>query len=87
MLIDAQGLLVVIIVGVVAGWLGAMSARANAAGHMAAGVIGAYGAIYLATTMNIHVPISDPWFAEAAVAAVGAGCVLALSRFFLFSRS
>jgi uncharacterized membrane protein YeaQ/YmgE (transglycosylase-associated protein family) len=78
MLIDAQGLLVVIIVGVVAGWVGAVSDRASAIGHLIAGVIGAYLGIYLSTTLSIRVPVSDPWMAQVVVAAIGAGFVIVL---------
>jgi uncharacterized membrane protein YeaQ/YmgE (transglycosylase-associated protein family) len=83
MLIDAQGLLVVVVVGVVAGWVGADSDRANPVGYLITGVIGAYLGIYLASTTSIRVPISDPRMAQAAVAAVGAVSVIALSRFLL----
>jgi uncharacterized membrane protein YeaQ/YmgE (transglycosylase-associated protein family) len=86
MLIDARGLLIVLIVGVVAGWIGVGSERGNAIGYLIAGMAGAYLAIYLSTLMNFRVPFDDPWVAQAAAAAVGAGFAIVLSRLFL-SRS
>ena len=46
MSIDAQTLLNVIIVGVVAGCVGALSDRTSAIGYLIAGIVGAYGGIY-----------------------------------------
>jgi uncharacterized membrane protein YeaQ/YmgE (transglycosylase-associated protein family) len=85
MLIDAQGLLIVIIVGVIAGWVGAVSDRASAIGHLTAVVIGAFLEIYLFMTTSMRVPVSDPWVAQVVVAAIGAGFVIVLARL-LFSR-
>jgi uncharacterized membrane protein YeaQ/YmgE (transglycosylase-associated protein family) len=81
-LIDAQSLLIVIIVGVLAGWVGAMSDRASPIGHLIGGMIGAYAGIYLVATMHIRIPVADPLIAQIVVATIAASMVLTLSRFF-----
>ena len=48
MSIDAQTLLSVIIVGVVAGCVGALSDRTSAISYLIAGIVGGYGAIWSA---------------------------------------
>jgi uncharacterized membrane protein YeaQ/YmgE (transglycosylase-associated protein family) len=85
MLFDAQGLLIVVIIGVLAGWVGAMSDRASPIGHLIAGMIGAYVGVYLVAIMHVRIPVADPMIAQVVVATTAASIVLALSR--IFSRT
>jgi uncharacterized membrane protein YeaQ/YmgE (transglycosylase-associated protein family) len=78
--LDAQTILIVGIVGVVAGWLAVVVTGGGLARYLAAGIGGALvGKIFL-VTVHIGLPIDNALAVQVASAAVGALIMIAVTR-------
>ena len=78
--LDAQTILIVAIVGVVAGWLAVVVTGSDLTRYLAAGIAGAFvGKIFL---VNVHfgLPIDNALVVQIASAAIGALIMIALTR-------
>ena len=81
MTLDAQTLVIILVVGLVAGWLASFVVGGNgAARYLVTGLLGAIVGSYLFAALNIRMPISDPLVAQIVVAAIGAIVLVLLAR-------
>jgi uncharacterized membrane protein YeaQ/YmgE (transglycosylase-associated protein family) len=81
MTLDAQTVAIVLIVGLVAGWLASFVVGGQgAAHHLVIGLLGAIVGSYLFSTLHIRLPIGDPLIAQIVVAAIGAIVLVLLAR-------
>ena len=78
--IDAQTLLIVIIVGVVAGWLAVVLTGSDLSRYLAAGVAGAFVGKISLVAMHLGLPIDSALAAQVVSAALGAFSMIALTR-------
>jgi uncharacterized membrane protein YeaQ/YmgE (transglycosylase-associated protein family) len=78
--IDAQTVLIVAVVGLVAGWLAVVVTGSDLTRYLAAGIGGAFvGKIFL-VSVPFGLPIENGLSVQVASAAVGACIVIALAR-------
>ena len=78
--LDAQTILIVAIVGVVAGWLAVVVTGSDLTRYLAAGIAGAFvGKIFL-VTVPFGLPIDNTLVVQIASAAIGALGMIALTR-------
>ena len=81
MTLDAQTLVIILVVGLVAGWLASFVVGGNgAARYLVTGLLGAIVGSYLFAALNIRMPISDPLVAQIVIAAIGAIVLVLLAR-------
>jgi uncharacterized membrane protein YeaQ/YmgE (transglycosylase-associated protein family) len=79
--IDAQTLLIVIIVGVVAGWVGVLSTGGTGViSQLLAGMTGAFCGNYVFSNLDIRLPYADPLIAQVVVATIGAIILVNIAR-------
>ncbi len=78
--LDAQTILIVFIVGLVAGWLAVVVTGSDLTRYLAAGIAGAFlGKIFL-VTVHLGLSIDNALAVQVASAAVGAFATIALTR-------
>jgi uncharacterized membrane protein YeaQ/YmgE (transglycosylase-associated protein family) len=81
MTLDAQTLIIILVVGLVAGWLASFVVGGyGAARYLVTGLLGAIVGSYLFAALNIRMPIGDPLIAQIVIAAIGAIVLVLLAR-------
>ncbi len=80
---DAQTVLIVIIVGVVAGWLAVVLTGSDLTRYLAAGVAGAFVGKILLITTQLGLPIDNALVVQIVSAGMGAFIMIAATRVFL----
>ena len=81
MTLDAQSVVIILVVGLIAGWLASFVVGGyGAARYLLTGLLGAIVGSYLFAVMNIRIPIADPLIAQIVVAAIGAIVLVLLAR-------
>ena len=81
MTVDAQTVVIILVVGLVAGWLASFVVGGyGAVRYLVTGVLGAIVGTYLFAALSIRMPIGDPLVAQIVVAAVGAIVLVLLAR-------
>lgn len=81
MKLDAQTVVIILVVGMVAGWLASfVVGGSGAVRYLVTGLLGAIVGSYLFAALNIRMPISDPLVAQVVVAAIGAIVLVLLAR-------
>jgi len=81
MTLDAQSLIIILVVGLVAGWLASFVVGGyGVARYLITGLLGAIVGSYLFSVLNIRVPIGDPIVSQVVVAAIGAIVLVLLAR-------
>jgi hypothetical protein len=78
---DAQTVVLVLMVGIAAGWLGGLGDRSG--GHVVASLAGAALATLLAIAADVRLPAADVMIQKLIIAALGAGVGVLVSRFVL----
>jgi uncharacterized membrane protein YeaQ/YmgE (transglycosylase-associated protein family) len=78
--VDAQTLLIVIIVGVVAGWLAVVLTGCDLIRYLAVGVAGAFVGQISPLAMHLGLPIDNALAMQVASAALGAFSMIAATR-------
>jgi len=82
--LDAQTVVIILVVGLIAGWLASfVVGGAGVVRYLVTGVLGAIVGSYLFAALNIRMPISDPFVAQIVVAAIGAIVLVLLARLIL----
>jgi uncharacterized membrane protein YeaQ/YmgE (transglycosylase-associated protein family) len=81
MTLDAQTLVIILVVGLVAGWLASFVVGGHGtARYLVTGLLGAIVGSYLFSAFNIRMPIGDPLVAQIVIAAIGAIVLVLLAR-------
>jgi uncharacterized membrane protein YeaQ/YmgE (transglycosylase-associated protein family) len=81
MTLDAQTVVIILVVGLVAGWLASFVVGGyGATRYLVTGLLGAIVGSYLFAALNIRMPIGDPLVAQIVVAAIGAVVLVLLAR-------
>ena len=81
MTLDAQTAVIILVVGLVAGWLASFVVGGyGAVRYLVTGLLGAIVGSYLFAALNIRMPIGDPLIAQIIVAAIGAIVLVLLAR-------
>ena len=81
MTLDAQTVVIVIVVGLVAGSLASFVVGGyGALRYLVTGLLGAIVGSYLFAALNIRLPIGDPLITQIVVAAIGAIVLVLLAR-------
>jgi uncharacterized membrane protein YeaQ/YmgE (transglycosylase-associated protein family) len=81
MTLDAQTVAIVLVVGLIAGWLASFVVGGySAVRYVVTGLLGAIVGSYLFAALNMRMPISNPFIAQIAVAAIGAIVLVFLAR-------
>ena len=78
--LDAQTILIVFIVGLVAGWSAVVVTGANLARYLAAGFVGAFLGKMFLVTVHLGLSIDNALAVQVVSAAVGAFTMIALTR-------
>jgi uncharacterized membrane protein YeaQ/YmgE (transglycosylase-associated protein family) len=82
MTLDAQTLIIVVVVGLIAGWLASFVVGGSGPlRYLITGLLGAIVGTYLFSALNIRIPIGDPIAAQIVVAAIGAIVLVLAARF------
>jgi uncharacterized membrane protein YeaQ/YmgE (transglycosylase-associated protein family) len=81
MALDAQTIIIILVVGLLAGWLASFVVGGyGAVRYLVTGILGAIVGSYLFAALNIRMPIGDPLVAQIVVAAIGAIVLVLLAR-------
>jgi uncharacterized membrane protein YeaQ/YmgE (transglycosylase-associated protein family) len=81
MTFDAQNAVIILVVGLVSGWLASFVVGGyGAVRYLVTGLLGAIVGSYLFSALNIRMPIGDPLIAQIVVAAIGAIVLVLLAR-------
>jgi len=81
MTVDAQSIVIILVVGLVAGWLASFVVGGyGVVRYLVTGVLGAIVGTYLFAALNIRMPIGDPLVAQIVVAAIGAIVLVLVAR-------
>jgi uncharacterized membrane protein YeaQ/YmgE (transglycosylase-associated protein family) len=81
MTFDAQNVVIILVVGLVAGWLASFVVGGyGAVRYLVTGLLGAIVGSYLFSALNMRMPIGDPLVAQIVVAAIGAIVLVLLAR-------
>jgi uncharacterized membrane protein YeaQ/YmgE (transglycosylase-associated protein family) len=81
MTLDVQTVVIILVVGLVAGWLASFVVGGHGAvRYLVTGLLGAIVGTYLFAALNIRMPIGDPIVAQVAVAAIGAIVLVLAAR-------
>jgi uncharacterized membrane protein YeaQ/YmgE (transglycosylase-associated protein family) len=81
MTFDAQTIVVILVVGLVAGWLASFVVGGyGAVRYLVTGLLGALVGSYLFAALNLRMPIGDPLLAQIVVAAIGAIVLVLVAR-------
>jgi uncharacterized membrane protein YeaQ/YmgE (transglycosylase-associated protein family) len=81
MTVDAQTVVIILVVGLIAGWLASFVVGGyGAVRYLVTGVLGAIVGSYLFAALNLRMPIGDPLIAQIVVAAIGAIVLVLLAR-------
>ena len=79
--VDAQTVVIILVVGLVAGWLASFVVGGyGAVRYLVTGVLGAIVGSYLFAALNIRMPIGDPLVARIVIAAIGAIVLVLVAR-------
>ena len=78
--LDAQTILIVAVVGLVAGWLAVVVTGSDLTRYLAAGIAGAFAGKIFLVTVHFGLPIDNTLFMQIASAAIGAFIMIALTR-------
>jgi uncharacterized membrane protein YeaQ/YmgE (transglycosylase-associated protein family) len=78
---DAQTVVIILVVGLVAGWLASFVVGGyGAVRYLVTGVLGAIVGSYLFAALNIRMPIGDPLVTKVVIAAIGAIVLVLVAR-------
>lgn len=81
MTVDAQTVVIILVVGLIAGWLASFVVGGyGAVRYLVTGVLGAIVGSYLFAALNIRMPIGDPLVSQIVVAAIGAIVLVLVAR-------
>ena len=81
MALDPQTVVIILVVGLIAGWLASFVVGGyGTARYLVTGLLGAIVGSYLFAALNIRIPIGDPLVAQIVVAAIGAIVLVLLAR-------
>jgi uncharacterized membrane protein YeaQ/YmgE (transglycosylase-associated protein family) len=81
MRVDAQSVIIILVVGLVAGWLASFVVGGyGAVRYLVTGILGAIVGSYVFAVLNIRMPIGDPVVAQIVVAAIGAIVLVLVAR-------
>jgi uncharacterized membrane protein YeaQ/YmgE (transglycosylase-associated protein family) len=81
MTFDAQTIVIIAVVGLIAGWLASFVVGGyGAVRYLVTGLLGAIVGSYLFAALNIRMPINDPLISQIVVAAIGAIVLVLLAR-------
>jgi uncharacterized membrane protein YeaQ/YmgE (transglycosylase-associated protein family) len=81
MTLDAQTVIIILVVGLIAGWLASFVVGGyGALRYVVTGLLGAIVGSYLFAALNIRMPIGDPLVAQIVVAAIGAVVLVLVAR-------
>jgi uncharacterized membrane protein YeaQ/YmgE (transglycosylase-associated protein family) len=81
MTLDAQTIVIILVVGLVAGWLASfVVGGAGPLRYLVTGLLGAIVGSYLFSALNIRMPIGDPVISQIVVAAIGAIVLVLVAR-------
>jgi uncharacterized membrane protein YeaQ/YmgE (transglycosylase-associated protein family) len=84
MTLDAQTVVIILVVGLIAGWLASFVVGGyGAVRYVVTGLLGAIVGTYLFAALSIRMPIADPLAAQIVVAAIGAIVLVLLARLVL----
>jgi uncharacterized membrane protein YeaQ/YmgE (transglycosylase-associated protein family) len=79
--LDAQTVAIILVVGLVAGWLASFVVGGyGAVRYLVTGLLGAIVGSYLFAAFNMRMPIGDPLVAQIVVAAIGAIVLVLVAR-------
>jgi uncharacterized membrane protein YeaQ/YmgE (transglycosylase-associated protein family) len=78
---DAQALIVLAIIGIVAGWLASLVVGGGGLiTYLVSGVIGAFVGTWLLSALGVNISIGGPIVSQIIVAAIGAIVVILIAR-------
>jgi uncharacterized membrane protein YeaQ/YmgE (transglycosylase-associated protein family) len=81
MTLDAQTVVIILVVGLISGWLASFVVGGyGAVRYLVTGLLGAIVGSYLFAALNVRLPIGDPLVAQIVVAAIGAIVLVLLAR-------
>lgn len=81
MTLDLQTVIIILVVGLVAGWLASFVVGGSGTlRYLITGLLGAIVGSYLFSALNIRMPIGDPVVAQMVVAAIGAIVLVLVAR-------
>ncbi|MGE3066827.1 MAG: GlsB/YeaQ/YmgE family stress response membrane protein [Hyphomicrobiaceae bacterium] len=81
MRMDAQALIVLAIIGIVAGWLASLVVGGGGLiTYLVSGVIGAFVGTWLLSALGVNISIGGPIVSQIIVAAIGAIVVILIAR-------
>lgn len=81
MRMDAQALIVLAIIGIVAGWLASLVVGGGGlVTYLVSGVIGAFVGTWLLSALGVNISIGGPIVSQIIVAAIGAIVVILIAR-------
>lgn len=81
MTVDAQTVVIILVVGLIAGWLASfVVGGAGAVRYLVTGLLGAIVGSYLFAAFNIRMPIGDAFISQIVVAAIGAIVLVLVAR-------
>jgi uncharacterized membrane protein YeaQ/YmgE (transglycosylase-associated protein family) len=81
MTLDAQTVVIILVVGLISGWLASFVVGGyGAVRYLVTGLLGAIVGSYLFAALNLRLPIGDPLIAQIVVAAIGAIVLVLLAR-------
>lgn len=81
MTFDVQTVIIVLVVGLVAGWLASFVVGGyGAVRYLVTGLLGAIVGSYLFAALNMRMPIGDPILSQIVVAAIGAIVLVLVAR-------
>ena len=78
---DTQSIIVVLVLGAVAGWLGGLIFQGGGLGllgNIVVGIIGGFIGYWLLPKLGVHINTGTPWLNYVLTAAIGAVVLLAL---------
>jgi uncharacterized membrane protein YeaQ/YmgE (transglycosylase-associated protein family) len=81
MTLDAQTVVIIFAVGLIAGWLASFVVGGHGlVRYLVTGLLGAIVGTYLFSAFNVRMPIGDPLIAQIVVAAIGAIVLVLIAR-------
>jgi uncharacterized membrane protein YeaQ/YmgE (transglycosylase-associated protein family) len=81
MALDAQTVIIILAVGLIAGWLASFVVGGyGTLRYLITGLLGAIVGSYLFAAFGIRMPIGDPFVAQIVVAAIGAIVLVLIAR-------
>lgn len=82
---DTQTLVIMALIGIVAGWLASLvvGSGGGVIGYLVSGVIGSFVGGYVLNALGVNLGIKNPLASQIATAAIGAVVVLVLAKIIL----